>query len=231
MLEFLFMLTKNDTTIEDCLEIYDEVRDSGLRWVGFKDVGVPFSTLEQLTRRIQADDRKAVLEIVSVSAASELASARAATELGVDLLMGGTRPNEVTRLLADTSIRYFPFAGRITGHPSVLEGTLEEITENAREITALARVDGLDLLAYRWAGDVPRLMEAVVAAASGPVVIAGSIATAEQIRAAANAGAWGFTIGGAALDRALVPGGSTRDQVDHALAAAMTSEARARFPG
>jgi hypothetical protein len=217
MAEFLFMLTKNDATVPDCLDVYDQVRETRLRWVGFKDIGVPITTLRELVHRIRADERKAVLEIVSTDAAAELNSVRAGLDLGVDLLMGGTQPDAALPLIGDAPVRYFPFPGTVVGHPSVLEGTVESISESARALTARDGVDGLDLLAYRWRGDVPALVRQVVKASTGLVVVAGSIVNAAQIRIVMGAGAWGFTIGGAVFDRVLVPGGSLRGQVDWAL--------------
>ena len=85
-------------------------------------------------------------------------------------------------------------------------------------------MDGLDLLAYRWNGDVPALVRAVVAASAGPVIAAGSVDSAERIEALADAGAWAYTIGGAIFDRKLPAGPSVREQVDCALA--MTAAAR-----
>ena len=220
MTEFLFMVTKNDATVSDCLDVYDEVREADLRWVGFKDIGVPVQTLRELARRIKRDGRNVVLEVVSTNPAAELISVQAGIELGVDLLMGGTQPGAAIPLLQESGIRYFPFPGRIVGHPSVLEGTLESIAESAGYLTSRPGVDGLDLLAYRWQGNVPKLIRAVVRASSGPVVVAGSIVSADQVRVVAEGGAWGFTIGGGVFDRVLVPGGSLRDQVEWALAAA-----------
>ena len=78
-------------------------------------------------------------------------------------------------------------------------------------------VDGLDLLAYRFAGDVPALIEAVVAASHGPIVAAGSIETAEQIELVSELGCWGFTVGRGVFERTLVPGGSICDQIRAAL--------------
>jgi uncharacterized protein related to proFAR isomerase len=73
-----------------------------------------------------------------------------------------------------------------------------------RSAVALASrpgVHGLDLLAYRFAGDVPNLMRRVCdAVADKPVIVAGSLDRAERIRCAASAGAAGFTIGTALLD-------------------------------
>ena len=70
--------------------------------------------------------------------------------------VGGTRVDDVLPIINSTGIQYFPFPGRITGHPSVLEGTIEEIVESAKAIAGRAGVHGLDLLAYRSAQNVPK---------------------------------------------------------------------------
>ncbi|MHB8695152.1 MAG: hypothetical protein ACYDHH_28300 [Solirubrobacteraceae bacterium] len=223
MAEFLFMLTKDDATVANCLEVYDQVRDTGLSWVGFKDVGVDTTTLKELARRIRADGRHTVLEIVSMDAAAEVASVKTGIDLGVELMMGGTRADLAVPLLEGTGVNYSPFPGHIIGHPSILEGTLESITESARTLSRTPGVHGLDLLAYRWKGDVPLLVDEVCKASAGPVVVAGSIVTAGQIRMVTERGAWGFTIGGAVFDKLLVPGGSLADQVTWTLDAARAS--------
>jgi mannose-6-phosphate isomerase-like protein (cupin superfamily) len=106
----------------------------------------------------------------------------------------------VLPILQGSGIQYFPFPGRISGHPSVLEGSIEEIVQSAKAITAHEGVHGLDLLAYRSKEDVPALMKAVCAAVSKPVIMAGSIDTPERICVVKEVGAAGFTIGTAALD-------------------------------
>jgi uncharacterized protein related to proFAR isomerase len=52
-----------------------------------------------------------------------------------------------------------------------------------------------------------------VEAATGPVIVAGSIATLEQIERLDRAGAWGFTIGGAIFEGRLPGGRSVGEQV------------------
>jgi hypothetical protein len=211
--EFIFMLTRADRTVPDALSVYDELRDSNLRWVGFKDVGQPVSVLRSLTERIHADGRQAVLEVVSEDEASELQSVRAGLEIGVDLLMGGTNVDAVLPLLRGETVRYFPFPGRVVGHPSVLEGTLDEVASSAADLTSRAGVDGLDLLAFRYAGNVPDLIGRVVAASRGPVVAAGSIDSPDRITLVNRLGVWGFTIGSAILDGVLLPGRTVAEQI------------------
>ncbi len=135
-----------------------------------------------------------------------MASIDAAIAAGVDWILGGKFAREAVAKLEGTGIRLAPFPGRIIGHPSALEGTIEEIAAHAAELTAIEGVSGVDLLAYRHSTvDVLALTAAVVKASHGPVIAAGSVVSEEQIKGLAAAGAWGFTIGGAIFD-GILPG-------------------------
>lgn len=219
--DFIFMLTRSDQTVPDAESRLGDAVRGGARHIGFKDVGLPIARLHGLTRSIRDAGATVYLEVVSLDEASEAMSARAAVELGVDVMMGGTRPEVVIPIIKGRGIRYLPFAGTVVGHPSVLTGSIETIVRSARALAANPDVDGLDLLAYRFAGDVPTLMRRVVeAAAPKPVVMAGSIDRDERIRAAVGSGAAGFTVGTAALD-AVFPAASSNlvDQTRHILEA------------
>jgi 4-hydroxythreonine-4-phosphate dehydrogenase len=213
MTEFIFMLTRSDVTVADAMEQYRAVRDTALRWVGFKDVGLPFGELRSLARAAHDDGRQVALEVVSLDEASERRSIEAGREIGVDLLMGGVRPDVALPMLDGTGIRYFPFPGEVVGHPSVLRGTVDEIAASAGAMAHTPGVDGLDLLAYRFAGDVPDLIRRVVDAAGCPVVVAGSVDAVTRIEAVRAAGAWAFTVGSAVFDFAFPAGATTREQV------------------
>lgn len=197
--DFILMLTADDRTIPDARARLDEALEGGVRHIGFKDVGLPLADLTELAKAIRAAGGRSYLEVVSLDAESELASARAAIDLDVDCLLGGTRAEEVTRLTRHHPVRYYPFPGRITGHPSVLEGPGEAIVASAKRLADLEHVHGLDLLAYRFGGDVPELMAQVCKAVDKPVIMAGSIDSEARVRDVARAGASGFTVGTAAL--------------------------------
>lgn len=199
-LRFIFMLTRNDQTVEDAHIHLQTALGLGVRHIGFKDVGLPLEQLKALRATIAVGGATSYLEVVSLDRESEIASAKAALEIGVDVLLGGTRIDDVLPIIDGAGLQYCPFPGRITGHPSVLEGSIDEIVTSARDLAARDGVNGLDLLAYRSDGDVPALMEAVCAAVAKPVYIAGSIDTPERIATVKKAGAAGFTIGTAALD-------------------------------
>lgn len=217
MIEFVFMLTHHDRTVPDTLNVYQQVRATGLRYIGFKDVGASDEDLATITRAAHEDGLQVMLEVVSTSAQEELRSLEAAPDMGVDWVLGGTHPQEGVTTLRDTEIRYCPFPGQVRDHPSVLLGGIDEIADHAGALTEMPGVYGLDLLAYRHVSvDPVALTRAVVTASSGPVIVAGSIDSSAQIHAVAAAGAWGFTIGGAIFE-GLLPG--TRARVTPDLAA------------
>jgi hypothetical protein len=221
VIEFVFMLTHHDATVDDPLAVYRDLRDTGLRYIGFKDIGAPVETLTQVCAAAHADGLEVMLEVVSTTLEEELRSATAAAQIGVDWLLGGTHPGDVLPVIKGSNARYCPFPGTVVGHPSVLHGEIAEIAESARAMTAMDGVHGLDLLAYRHpTADVAALTRAVVDASAGPVIAAGSVASVAQIQALAGAGAWGFTIGGAIFEGRLPGGPSVAGQVREVLRAA-----------
>ena len=221
MIEFIFMLTRDDVTLKDAREVYASVADTGLRHVGCKDVGLPTEELKALMDDIRSNGHQTWIEVVSETEEDTLASARAAAEIRPDHLIGGTLIEPVQEILAHTGVKFWPYVGQIVGHPCLLRGSIDEIVADTERAAALG-VDGINLLAYRYDGDVEALTRAVVGATDLPVICAGSVDSAERIRALDACDAWAFTIGTAALDGVLVDGAPLRGQLEAALAAADT---------
>lgn len=213
MFHFIFMLTQNDKTVSDALDVYRRIRKSNLRYVGFKDIGLPIAELQALNTEMQADGKITMLEVVSATREAEINSIKAGIEIGVNYLLGGRHAADAVALLQGTGIQYFPFAGHTVGHPTKLTGTIEEIVEDAKRLAAIPGVHGLDLLAYRFDGDVPELARRVVDAVNIPVIAAGSIADYARIHAMEQAGMWGFTVGSAVFD-GLFPTDTIKAQID-----------------
>jgi hypothetical protein len=221
MIEFVFMLTRDDVTVADAPEVLAGLRDTGLRYLGFKDIGPPPEVLRDVTAAAHEAGMEVMLEVISTSRDDELRSVRAALDIDVDWVLGGTNAGDGAAVLAGSGLRYCPFPGTITGHPSVLSGAVADIAADAARLTAIDGVHGVDLLAYRHAtADVGALTRAVADAVDGPVIAAGSVATVEQIRVLEEAGAWGFTIGSAIFEQRLPGGPSVAGQVRAVLAAA-----------
>ena len=217
MTHFVFMLTHGDRTVDNAAEIMPTLADTGLKYVGFKDVGADIARQRELTALAHDAGFEVMLEVVSTSKEAELASLHSAAEAGFDWVLGGTHAEEGAGILPD-GVRYCPFPGRVVDHPSVLLGTIDEIAVDAQRLTGLDHVSGLDLLAYRHpTADPLELIRHVVQRSSGPVIVAGSIADVERAVAVSEAGAWGYTIGSAIFDGLLPGAPSIADQVRRVL--------------
>jgi hypothetical protein len=218
--DFIFMLTWDDQTVENCLEAFDSIEELGLGHVGFKDVGVDRATLAELHGRIKASGAVSYMEVVSTTSEACLSSARVARELGVDRLLGGFEVAATLELLAGSGIAYYPFPGRPEGHPTRLRGSPADVAADCVRMEQ-AGCAGVDLLAYRAVDAAPlALVEAARAALSGELIVAGSIDTPAQISALAAAGVDAFTIGTAAFEGSFSPGkAGLRMQLEEIVAA------------
>jgi hypothetical protein len=212
--DFVFMLTRDDRTVSDALDVLDDVGALGLRHVGFKDVGVTPRELAALHARIKALGATSYLEVVSTTPDACLQSARVARELGVDRLLGGTQVEEVLAILRGSTVQYLPFPGTPVGHPTRLRGGADEIARDCRRAHELGAA-GVDLLAYRALdAEPPALVAAARAATPGTLLVAGGVRGADQVRILAELGVDAFTIGSAVFDGSFAPHlGSLRSQL------------------
>ena len=214
------MLTRDDQTVEDCLELVDIASNSGVTHMGFKDVGVDGETLRKLNDSIQQAGATSYMEVVSTTEEACLASTRTARDIGVDRLLGGTHATAILALLEGSGIAYYPFPGRPQGHPTRLAGDAAEVAADCRRLEACGSA-GVDLLAYRALDAEPlELIRAARDSLNGALVVAGSIDSRARIRDIAAAGCDAFTIGSAVFDGSFSPRkGSLQSQLCDILAA------------
>ena len=221
-MDFIFMLTRADQTVEDCLEVLDEILPLGLRAIGFKDVGVAPEVLRELVERIHGGGATSYMEVVSTSEEACLRSARVARDIGVQRLLGGTNVRAMLDVIDGAPTAYYPFPGRPHDHPTRLGGLPGEVETQCREFMA-SGCAGCDLLAYRATEADP--IELVRAARrglgkGGYLVCAGSVRTPHQLCDLREAGCDAFTIGSAAFPGEFSPRkGSLRSQIRDILAA------------
>ena len=213
-MDFIFMLTRNDRTVEDADCLVDQVCDLGVTHIGFKDVGVPSAKMQELVSRIRHRGGVCYLEVVSTTPESVIRSLESGAALGVDRILGGTDLPAARRILGDLS-RYFPFPGRPVGHPTRLEGSAALVAEHCGRAQAMG-CGGVDLLAYRatQAEPLDLVRAARNALPGGKLIVAGSVNSRQQIRALSESGVDAFTIGSAVFDGSFSPAkGSLRGQV------------------
>lgn len=209
------METYNDMTRTDAISIYKEIRGTNLKYIGFKDIGLPIHKLKELHAMMKKDGRTTFLEVVSASEKETLQSTKVALELGVDYLIGGTYIDATMPLIKNTGIKYFPYVGKIVDHPCKLQGSIEEIVNDTKKVKEKG-IPGINLLAYRYNGDVEQLIEKV-SAVGLPMIVAGSIDSYKRVRKMKERNIWAFTIGGAIFDKKFVGNGSLTDNINAVL--------------
>jgi hypothetical protein len=210
--ELIVMLTYNDQTVENALDLFDQMKETPVSHWGFKDVGLPPQEMKKVVDSMNAAGKTTYLEVVSLTEEEGLSGAKLAAECGFDILMGTVFFDSINEYLKDKPVKYYPFPGHVHSHPSILDGTVEEIVQHTRDMVDKG-VDGLDLLTYRYTGDAPALLKEVVAATQLPIVSAGSIDSYDRIAEVRDTGAWGYTIGTAFFEKKFIPDGSFRDNM------------------
>jgi hypothetical protein len=205
-MDFIFMLTRDDRTVEDALEVLATIRPLGLRHIGFKDIGVAPGVLRTLNHAIKTQGAISYLEVVGTTPEACLRSVRVGLEIGVDRLLGGTDVDAALEILEGSGISYYPFPGFPRGHPTVLGGGPDDVAAHCEAFVAKGCA-GVDLLAYRASDAKPLDLVRAARRALGDrtLIVAGSVDQPERIAALAEAGADAFTIGSAVFNGSFSP--------------------------
>ena len=209
----IVMLTIHDLTEKDACEIFVECKDiEEVKHWGFKNVGLPAGEMKRLVRAMKDAKKTTFLEVVTYDEASCMEAAKICVDCGFDALMGTVYYPSVHQYLDEHKMTYSPFVGKVSGSPSILEGTNEEIIQNAKDLMAKG-IQDFDILAYRHVVDGEKLAREFCAAIDARVVIAGSISSYERIDTMFAIAPWGFTMGSALFSKNFVPDGSFRENL------------------
>lgn len=194
--QLVVMLTHNDVTVENAAEIFNQCRDSQAQCWGMKEVGLPAEKMKQLYADMKAAGKTTFLEVVVYNEEDGIKGALLGAEIGCDFLMGTMFSKKIADICHENNMKYMPFVGNISGRPSVLTGSVEEIVKEAEEAVA-AGADGIDILGYRHVDDPIALNKALCKALPGKICIAGSIDSYQRLDEVMETGAPLFTIGSA----------------------------------
>ena len=208
------MFTLNDMTVSDAIDHFEMVKDLDVDYFGFKEIGLPQDKMRELNDSIHKSGFKSFLEVVEYEEDRICEPSKMAVDMGFDYLMGTIYFPSIWDIIKGKDIKYFPFCGKIYDRPSILDGTIEEIVQDAKRIEAEG-AQGFDLLAYRYKyqDKVNDLVLALNEALEVPIISAGSINSFDRLQETIDQGVWGFTIGGAFFEKKFVPNGSYRDNV------------------
>lgn len=211
--EIIIMLTHNDQTVENGIEVFKSCRDLPVKYWGFKDVGLPVEQMEKLVNEMKAAGKTTFLEVVTYTEEECMRGARLAVELGFDYLMGTLYYEKVWEYLKTQPIRYYPFVGGVSGSPSVLEGTARGMIEEGNGFAELG-IQGIDLLAYRYTGDPEKLAAQFVKECRLPAVMAGSVDSRERMEAVNRIDPFAFTMGSALFNHKFSKDGDFRANLE-----------------
>lgn len=199
MSELIVMLTHNDETVKNAREVFLSCKDLPVKFWGFKDVGLPIPLMRNLVDTMHDAGKTVFLEVVTLDEEKCLVGAAMANACGFDYLLGTVYYESVITYCKKMQVRYLPFCGKVYGHPSILEGTPDEIANNALMLQE-AGCQGTDILAYRNKNSPEEAIRVLLERVSFPVVVAGSIASFERIDIVNKLNPWTFTIGSALFD-------------------------------
>ncbi len=209
--KLIVMLTHHDRTVKNAVEIFESCKDTKAEYWGFKEVGIPLDEMKRLCAMMKEAGKTTFLEVVAYTEKECLEGAKMAGECGFDYLMGTMYFDSIRDYAKEAGLKYLPFVGKIVGRPSVLEGTVEGIVEEAKGLLEKG-VDGFDLLGYRFTGDPVELNNTFVKEAGAPVCLAGSVDSYKRLDEVKTSGSWAFTIGGAFFENKFE--GSFAEQID-----------------
>ena len=216
MTEFIFMLTHHDVTIPNALKVFEEIKDTGLKFIGCKDIGLPIEKLQELFRKMKNANMTTFIEVVSNDEEKHFMGVEKAIRVGADYLIGGmprfTRKTLEYLKKKKANLKFFPYIGKVIGHPCVLEGNVDEIVNNGVEFEKMG-IHGINLLLYRYTGNVNLLLDRAIDTLKIPLIVAGSIDDFEKIGQMKRKNVWAFTIGGAILEKKFAPEKNIKEQV------------------
>lgn len=216
--EIIIMLTNNDLTVTNALEVFESCKDLPVENWGFKDVGIPVDAMIALNKAMKQAGKKTYLEVVTYTEEECLQGTQLAIDCGFDYLTGTLFFPSIVEKLKGTGIEYHPFGGKVGGSPVALTGTVEEIVLDCKKSLA-GGADGIDLTAYRYTDGDPIALTKAVADAVGydRVMMAGSVGNLERMRAMADLGIAGYTMGSALFNANFVKDGSFRENLEAVL--------------
>lgn len=209
--QLIVMLTYNDRTVENAYSVFEQCKNCKAKYWGFKEEGLPFKKMKKLYSYMKECGKTTALEVVAYTEEDCMAGAKMAVECGCDILMGTLFFDSVNSFCKDNNLKYMPFIGQVTGRPSVLDGSIEEMIDEANKCLEKG-VYGFDLLGYRYVGDAAALNKRFVSEVNAPVCIAGSINSFKRLDEVKDVASWAFTIGSAFFENKF--DGGIDEQID-----------------
>lgn len=197
--ELIVMLTYNDCTANNAYEIFDKCKNSQAKYWGFKEYGLPLDIMKKLYNYMKLCGKTTVLEVVAYTEEECLKCVMMGIKCNIDILMGTMYFDSINELCKKHNIKYMPFIGKVYDRPSILDGNINDMINEANYYLNKG-VYGIDLLGYRYTKNPLQLNMAITNYVDAPICIAGSINSYERLDEVKSTNAKFFTIGSAFFD-------------------------------
>ena len=209
------MLTRNDITVPNALEVVRNNCHAKAQYWGFKDVGVTFEQAEELIQAMQAAGKKVVLEPLTFDEETANGWADIAIKYHCAAFLGRFFQS-VCDKLGESGVLYFPPFGRRDANERLL-GTIDELRDAALDIIAHGS-SGIRMSAYRWIDgnpeDLARELKKEFDSRGVPFMMTGSVNDFEKLDVIKKMQPWGITVGGALFDEGKFGGGTVAERID-----------------
>ena len=111
-LQLIVMLTHNDKTVANALEVFEKCKDTKAQFWGFKEAPLPLSEMKELYAYMKTCGKTTFLEVVAYTEEEGMAGAKVAAECGCDVLMGTCFSDAINAFCHEHGLKYMPFAGK-----------------------------------------------------------------------------------------------------------------------
>ncbi len=215
MINCVTMLTRNDITVPNALEVVKNNSHAKAAYWGFKDVGVTFEQGEELIQAMQSAGKHVAIEPLTTDEETANKWADIAVKYHIDAFLGRFFKS-VSQKLSDAGILYFPPFGRRDANERLL-GTIEEIKGEALDLLNQGS-SGIRMSAYRWIEGDPeelaRALKELFVEKKVPFMMTGSINDFSKLDFIKEMQPWGITVGGALFDDGKFGGGTVAERID-----------------
>lgn len=208
----IVMLTHNDKTVLNAYDIFEKCKDSKAKFWGFKEEPLPLEDMKKLYSYMKNLGKTTFLEVIAYDEQNGLKGAQTALECSVDILMGTVFYDSINNFCKKNNLKYMPFIGQVSKRPSILEGDINDMIQEANTYINKGAY-GIDLLGYRYTKDPVELNEKIVKNINAPVCIAGSINSYQKLDEIKKVNPWAYTIGGAFFENKF--GDNFNDQINN----------------
>lgn len=193
-IKLIVMLTSQDKTVDNAYSLFEQCKNAKAKYWGFKEKPLPIEQMKILYSYMKECGKVTILEVVAYDEKKSMEGAKIGVECGCDILMGTKYFDSVNLFCKENNLKYMPFVGDVKGRPSLLDGTIDDIINEANQYIHKG-VYGFDLLGYRYVGDSETLIKKFISEVDAPVCVAGGVNSYEKLNKLKDVTPWSITVG------------------------------------